>query len=305
VYCSFIQQGFARFESNPEPKLRVFNIVDPTAPIVRACCAADLSSVRSLFASGLASPFDRIWGDRSLLDLLLVRIISTTNTREQDRVSSEYLSGLVAIFDLLVQNGLDPGIPRANDDRYGDSPLGAIAMLSETTLSENTLSETMGSEEYFLLTNLARTVIKNSIHQPISETDLVKLVWREKFRSSYMPLFDLLCGQEEWPIPWPADDDLREVSRHEIREKLSYFYPEHFIYDCIEIIRYHPDSAFVSRIMEDCGRLDQKCVILGYLACHDIKIENIAHNTQKTSIESEHDYASVDGITVALNSFWI
>lgn len=81
VYLSFVQQGFASFPCHPQPNLRIFNVVGLDAPIVHACCTGDLPAVRMLFATRQASPFDRVFGDRSLLNLVLNKFLASVRAR--------------------------------------------------------------------------------------------------------------------------------------------------------------------------------------------------------------------------------
>jgi hypothetical protein len=201
VYCSIVQQGFAAFDSPPEPKLRVFNVVDTDAMIVKACTAGDLFTVRSLFASGRASPFDRIWGDRSLLDLILMQVISTASSQLPPASSHQRLHGLVATYSELVRCGLDPGIPRTNIDIYGMSPLSALATL-----------RVVSPEHSCYIINLARVILANSIHDPLLGADVEQLVWKEQVAMLKTPLYELLRTQEEWPISWPSVDQVVSYS---------------------------------------------------------------------------------------------
>lgn len=72
------------------------------------------------------------------------------------------LKGLVSVFEEFANHGLDPGVPRASDDLYGKSIIGALGELSiefPTRTSE------------FL--NLARIVLKKSVHDPFLEEDIL------------------------------------------------------------------------------------------------------------------------------------
>jgi hypothetical protein len=197
VYCSIVQQGFAAFDLPPEPKLRVFNVVDTNAMIVKACTAGDLLTVRSLFASGRALPFDRIWGDRSLLDLILMQVISTASSTLPPVNSRQRLQGLVATYAELVNCGLDPGTPRTNNDIYGLSPLSALANLRVTS-----------TEHFCYIISLARVILAGSIHDPLLGAYVEKIIWREQVVKIKTPLYELLKTQEEWPISWPSADEV-------------------------------------------------------------------------------------------------
>jgi hypothetical protein len=157
--------------------------------IVKACTAGDLFTVRNLFASGRASPFDRIWGDRSLLDLILMQVISTASSTLPPINSHQRLQGLVATYAELVNCGLDPGTPRTNNDMYGLSPLSALANLRVTS-----------TEHFSYIISLARIILAGSIHDPLLGAYVEEIVWREQVAKFKTPLYQLLKTQEEWPI---------------------------------------------------------------------------------------------------------
>ncbi|EPE37155.1 hypothetical protein GLAREA_09318 [Glarea lozoyensis ATCC 20868] len=164
--------------------------------IVKACTAGDLLTVQSLFASGQASPCDRIWGDRSLLDLIQMQVTSTISSYTSE-TSHQRLPGLVATYAELVRCGLDPGVPRANIDIYERSPLSALSNL-----------QIMSPADAHYIVLLARVMITSSIQDPLLGADIEKLVWQEKIAGRKMPLYELLRTQEEWPISWPSDDEV-------------------------------------------------------------------------------------------------
>ena len=241
VYCSFVQQGFARFESSPEPNLRVFNIVNSDAPIIKACTSGSLENVRSLFSSQQASPYDRLWGDRSLLDLVFLQIISVVSGQTRGSlVSQRKVSGLKAIFEELVKCGLDPGLPRTNkNDTYGPSPLAALAILASS------------ASAYSLeLVNLGRTIIKNSIHDPILGAHIEYLSWDVQVAKIQTPFYTLLQTKEDWPIAWRSTDELRDLYLTRIREG-----SEH----CIDrTMCYDSDPHFRDYILSDVLDVDAK-----------------------------------------------
>jgi hypothetical protein len=199
VWCSFIQQGFTTFQPPPEPKLRVFNVIEPSAEIVKACIAGDLPRARWLFAAGLASPFDRVWGEIPLLEFIMIRIISTVKTKIKDRISPHHLPKLIAIFRELVGHGLDPGIPSSNIDMFGRSPLAPLAPLASDYPQDSEC-----------LVDLARVIVKYSTQDPFSDLNLDEFVWRGKFAGIQIPIYSFLSRQEDWQVTWAADDKLRQ-----------------------------------------------------------------------------------------------
>ena len=100
--------GTPRYEPRFDPALRVSNRVRYNDPIVMACRAGDLERVRTLFASGAASPYDCCETDTniSLLDIVFKQLISNMDT---PKGPSNYVSKLHVMFKYLVDLGLDPG----------------------------------------------------------------------------------------------------------------------------------------------------------------------------------------------------
>ncbi|KAF7938748.1 uncharacterized protein EAE98_001086 [Botrytis deweyae] len=165
ICCSIVEQGFAISSFAPEPALRVYNIIDSNAPIVNACISGNLAEVRELFLNGHASPYDRLWAERSLLELTLRQIIEAFKYRSIPPQCG--IEGLLSVFEELVHHGLDPGVPRIKEERADRSPLMTIATLSPTSKSDTES-----------LLHLARIIIKNSTHAPIPEHGLENLDWQ-------------------------------------------------------------------------------------------------------------------------------
>ncbi|KAF7953652.1 uncharacterized protein EAE97_001051 [Botrytis byssoidea] len=195
IYCSIVEQGFAISAFTPEPALRVYNRIDSNAPIVNACISGNLAEVGELFINGHASPYDRLWAERSLLDLILRQIIEIFKHRSIP--PQRGIEGLLSVFEELVYHGLDPGVPRIKEDRADQSPLMTIATLSPTSESDTES-----------LLHLARIIIKNSTRAPLQEHGLENLDWQVQIDGSKRPVYDLLKTQELWPLVWPSADEV-------------------------------------------------------------------------------------------------
>lgn len=106
LFCVTIFDGTPRYEPRFDPVLKVCNWVRYDAPIIDACRNGDLNRVRTLFASGLASPYDRsqVRHDMSLLDVVFRQIILNL-----DQPANSLMSRLCMLFKYLVDQGLDPG----------------------------------------------------------------------------------------------------------------------------------------------------------------------------------------------------
>ncbi|TGO90815.1 hypothetical protein BPOR_0050g00200 [Botrytis porri] len=184
IYCSIVEQGFAISSFAPEPALRVYNIINSNASIVNACISCNLAEVRELFINGHASPYDRLWAERSLLELTLRQIIEIFKHRSIP--PQRGIEGLLSVFEAMVHHGLDPGVPRIKEDRAGQSPLMTIAALSPTSKPDTEL-----------LLHLARTIIKNSTLAPLREHGLENLDWQVQIDGFKRPILDDLNLDEK------------------------------------------------------------------------------------------------------------
>jgi hypothetical protein len=162
VFCSFVQQGFATFPGKIEPNLRIYNVVDLSAPIIRACANGDLQTVQSLFAKGEASPFDRMWRDTSLLDLVMFRIVLCAT----GGIPKMLLPKLMTLFNELVELGLDPGSVKKIDQFSANGPL-PLVLLSELLLKPHKRS---GDVQRHLI-ELGRIIINKSVQDPLLYSD--------------------------------------------------------------------------------------------------------------------------------------
>ncbi|KAE8443215.1 hypothetical protein EG329_002083 [Mollisiaceae sp. DMI_Dod_QoI] len=105
LFCVTVFDGASRYEPSFDPVLKVCNWVRYDAPIIAACRNGDLDQVRTLFASGLASPYDRFQTrcDMSLLDVVFRQIVLNL-----DQPANSSMSRLCRVFKYLVGQDLDP-----------------------------------------------------------------------------------------------------------------------------------------------------------------------------------------------------
>jgi hypothetical protein len=198
VYCSFVLQGFATFPARIEPNLRVYHIVDSSAPIIRACANGDVQTVQKLFVNEEASPFDRMWRDTSLLDLVMFRIVLSA----KGGLPRAQMPKLLDLFKELVDYGLDPGMVRRIDNMTSDGRLPLF------TLSGLINDCPVDLQPYLI--ELGRTIITKSVHDPLFDSDEdMSLTYRDPIEAPPQILAILLT--QEWPIT------LEEISENSIR----------------------------------------------------------------------------------------
>jgi hypothetical protein len=69
-----MRQTLGGAQPEVDKKLRLYNVVQKDSPIVQACNEGDLIKMETLFATGEASPFDRLDGEMSLLGVVLSKV---------------------------------------------------------------------------------------------------------------------------------------------------------------------------------------------------------------------------------------
>jgi hypothetical protein len=108
LFCISNFDGTPRYQSTFDPALRVSNRVRYNDPIVIACRNGDLDKVRTLFASGIASPYDCCVTDTNitLLDIVFNQLILNLDV---PKAHSNHMAKLHMMFKYLVDLGLDPG----------------------------------------------------------------------------------------------------------------------------------------------------------------------------------------------------
>jgi hypothetical protein len=108
LFCTTTSRSQLHYQPNFDPVLRVCNWIKHNARVVLACRDGDLHTVRTLFASRLASPFDRSEElyKLSLLDIVFAEIRLYLN---QPVAKENHMRDLCQLFKYLVEQGLDPG----------------------------------------------------------------------------------------------------------------------------------------------------------------------------------------------------
>jgi hypothetical protein len=116
-------QGLGAHPLNSDMRIRCYNLVDGNAPIVVACQMGDIATVRRLFASRQASPFDVVsrvhqGASYSLLNEVAIMCVATFIPGELFRKprypSLDHMNRTInrlKILEYLIDYGLDPGEP--------------------------------------------------------------------------------------------------------------------------------------------------------------------------------------------------
>jgi hypothetical protein len=74
IYYSIVRQSMGPTQSEIYIKLPLYNVVQKTSSVIQACEEGNIGKMQTLFALGQASPFDRLNGEMSLLDVVLLKI---------------------------------------------------------------------------------------------------------------------------------------------------------------------------------------------------------------------------------------
>ncbi|KAN0121801.1 hypothetical protein V8E51_000127 [Hyaloscypha variabilis] len=203
LFCSIIWNKMPENRSGFDVKLRVYNTVDESSAIIQACREANLEEVQKLFATAKASPFDRLQGKQSLLDIILEEMVLVPMRRNPE-FAWRKLENLYLIFRSIICHGLDPGqLGNYQSSKFCGSPLPFLTQFY------------LYAPPKFLpvLLNITRTIIEHSIQDPFATADFTEqlrfLQWA-KTRTP-RPVFQFLVNQEHWQPEW------------EIKEKLTPF----------------------------------------------------------------------------------
>jgi hypothetical protein len=128
LFCTTTSRSKLHYQPSFNPVLRVCNWIKHDARIVVACRDGDLHTVRTLFASRLASPFDRSEElyKLSLLDIVFAEIRLYLN---QPVDKAKHMRDLCQLFKYLVEQGLDPGelLEQHTIRKFLASPIGGRA----------------------------------------------------------------------------------------------------------------------------------------------------------------------------------
>lgn len=129
LFCSIIWNKIPENRSWFDMKLRVYNSVDESSPIIQACRDANLEQVQKLFTAGKASSFDRLRGKQSLLDIILEEM-ALIPMRQDPGFALKKLEKLYLLFKMMISHGLDPGqLWSHQDNKFCGSPLPFLALI--------------------------------------------------------------------------------------------------------------------------------------------------------------------------------
>lgn len=193
LFCAIIWRRNGDDGPGFNMNLRVYNKVDKTAPIIQACKSADIQEVKRLFSKGQASPFDRLEGKQSLLDIILERMVLLP-MRQDPKIALKKLKDLFDLFKMMVGHGLDPGQLWSHRDKSSPGPLPFLAMFPF-----------FSSPEFVpTIHNTARIIIENSIQDPFSTADFTELLRFLQSASAWepLPVTQLVLHQEHWQPEW-------------------------------------------------------------------------------------------------------
>jgi hypothetical protein len=181
-------------------RLSTYHIVDENAPVFQAAESLDIETVRTLFTSGHASPFDQNTSGNSLFDWVFCRLCRTYNTNDAIR-------GLKLLKFLFTCGGVPNSL--ANKRQRGNFPWIELAM-SETIPPGNqqTVAEAM------------RLIFQTSSQDPISNWDVGICI---TLKSQRTPIGEAVRQQTQWPVElrplrkgfWGAIENDREILEDE------------------------------------------------------------------------------------------
>jgi hypothetical protein len=187
---------------NYDARLRIYNIIPYTAPIVKACQTGDIASAHELFANGQASPYDvalhNLGYCSTLLDLAIrswkQRLRFISNSKFSDDISNEIedLKRKFELFAFLVDCGLDPGEQMPFLPEYVLS-LPKIACSSPPSITAH-------------LAHMLRCLVTRSASNPFSFSEKHE---NNLFIASMEVVPEIaacVMGQESWPLPEPLPE---------------------------------------------------------------------------------------------------
>lgn len=206
--------------------LRTYHIVDLNAPIFEAAEAFDIETVRTLFSSRQASPFDQSTQGWSLFDYAFQCLCMAQRLGDASK-------GL-RFLKFLISCG---GMPTSLGDKYGAGSFPWI---------EDVLKEGIPLEVRQALVDAMRLVFKTSSEDPISKWD-VGICFTLK--SQKTPMGEIIKQQDYWPLElgivhpknslrpgaWLAEND-RQIIEDENGTSIALLLPEADKYTAINPI---------------------------------------------------------------------
>jgi len=220
--------------SSFDMQLRLYNIIPDDAPVFQACIGFDVASLRNLFRSGQASPFDRrATYSESLLDV----IFDTTlhRIREYGAYPSQKLvQRQKEILDFLVTDcGLDPG-----EIGTSASYPNVANSLVRLDWACKDLMTSSASPSVTLALQMASTILTKSRNDPIGPGNPCLKFMQDGPAHQSGHINAMIERQEEWSIDW---DDFTDVKNPNI---------------CVEThhqIVSDPEAKSVVRVLREMG----------------------------------------------------
>lgn len=212
LFCAIIWRRLSHNRPGFDMKLRVYNNVNKTAPIIQACESANIQEVQKLFSEGQASPFDRLGGKQSLLDIILERMVLLP-MRKDPETALKKLRDLYDLFKMMVSHGLDPGQLWSHRDKSSAGPLPFLGHFPFFCSPE------------FVPTILdtARIIIEHSIQDPYSTADFTEILRFLRSASARRPnpVSQLVLHQEHWQVEPQIKETLTAYQRDQKPGKLG------------------------------------------------------------------------------------
>jgi hypothetical protein len=218
---------------NYDARLRSYNIIPYTAPIVKACKTGDIASARNLFAIGEASPYDvaihtqghTIYGYYTLLDLTIGSWWGTVRDINKSKFSDDFSDEIQVLkrefefFSFLVDCGLDPG------EQMNSLPGNVFSLLELACSSPPSISAQYAE--------MLRCLVTRSVSNPFDfsskyETNIVLTLL------DVVPeVASCIRSQEFWPLPEPLPEPLGEEEYGNPKDGFPWFYMEENSYNLL------------------------------------------------------------------------
>ena len=220
--------------SSFDMQLQLYNICPDDAPVFQACISFDVASLRNLFRSGQASPFDRraVYSE-SLLDI----VFDTTlhRIREYGAYPPPKLVQLQReMLDFLVTDcGLDPG----EIGTSANYPNRANSLVRLDWAYKDLITSTT-SPSVTLALQMASTILTRSRNDPIGPGNPCLKFMRDGPAHQSGHINAMIERQEEWMIDW---DDFTDVK-----------YPNVCVETHHQIIN-DPEAKSVVRVLKQTG----------------------------------------------------
>lgn len=213
LFCSVIWNKMPENRSGFDMKLRVYNSVDETSQIIQACRDGNMKWVQKLFTAKEASPFDRLGGNQSLLDIILGEMILVPMGQDPEYALKK-MKKLCLLYEVIVSHGLDPGQPWSHlDSKSYSSPLPFLAQFCFFA----------PPDVLPVILNTTRTIIEHSIQDPFSTADFTELLRFLECATTRTPhsVSQLILKQEHWQPEWEIKEKLTPFRQRQKPEKLG------------------------------------------------------------------------------------